>query len=43
VFPSRRRLEADAAILDECLADPVASVLAVRAGAGTPSRTPVVY
>jgi hypothetical protein len=33
-------MEADASIVDEYLADLVA---AVRAGAGMPSRTPVVY
>ena len=42
VFPSRRRMEADASIVDEYLADLAVSVAAVRAGAGTPSRTPVV-
>jgi len=36
-------MEADASIVDEYLADLVASVAAVRAGAGRPSRTSVVY
>jgi hypothetical protein len=43
VFPSLRRMEVVWPIVDEYLADLAASVAAVRAGAGTPSRTPVVY
>jgi sphinganine-1-phosphate aldolase len=32
-----------APIVDDYLADLAASVVSVRAGAGTPSRTPVAY